>query len=210
MPVDGGTDAELGRMRRRARHLQLVSLALAVALALLALALVRLSARSVRTVLVPPGLGQAVWVEDGRVSPGFHAEWGAYLASLALSATPASVDHQNSLLRRHVSPAVDRPLAAELDANARRLKELGAATFFAINQVLVRPDRRMVAFVGFLSTYVNDRKVSERQRSYALEFEVVNGRPLLRSFFETTVHDPFGDNDENPDLFGAGGRGGAR
>lgn len=210
MTGPAASDAGEGdRLRRRVRHLQLVSLALSVAVVSLAFALAGVSARSVRTVLVPPGLGQEIWVERDRVSPGFHAEWGAYLASLALSATPSSVDHQNRLLRRHVSPAIGNRLAAELDANARRLKRFDASTFFAVSQVRVRADLGMVAFTGMLSTYVHDRKVGERQKAYALRFETVNGRPLLRSFAETAIHDPFGDENEDGSLFGGpgGGRG---
>lgn len=188
----------------RLRHLQVLLVLCGAACLLMAGALWRLADRPVRTVLVPPGLGAEAWIEDERMSPSFHVEWGTHLAQLALSATPLSVDHQNRLLLRHVSPAIGGRFAAELDANAARLKELQASTFFSVRRALARPERGQVALVGFLSTYVRDRMVSEHPRSYVLEFRVAQGRPQLRSFRQTSSRDPFGD-EKSDDPFAAGG-----
>ncbi len=183
-------------MRGNMRHLQIALTLTGLATIVMALAMLRLSFLPVRTVLVPPGLKTEAWIEDSHMSPSYHLEWGSYLASLALSATPSSITYQSEMLKRHVSPSIGNRFAAELEANVSRLKRMQASTFFEISQALARPDEGKVAFIGFLSTYVQDRKVNEQQKSYAMTFEVVNGHPLLKSFRETAAHDPFGDNED--------------
>ena len=116
------------------------------------------------------------------------------------------MEHQAQLLLRHVSPAVGERFAAELDVNIERLRTMQASTFFSVTQAHARAEAGQAALVGFLSTFIRDRLVSERPRAYVLEFQVNNGRPLLTAFRQTTPRDPFGDNASKSPFADGGAR----
>ena len=205
-PVQASGMDDAVRQASRIRHLQIVLILVAGACLALSATLLNRSGKPVRTVLVPASLGAKAWIEDERMSPGFHIEWASHLAALALSATPASAEHQAQMLLRHVSPAVGERFAAELDVNIERLRTMQASTFFSVTQAHARAEAGQAALVGFLSTFIRDRLVSERPRAYVLEFQVNNGRPLLTAFQQTTSRDPFGDNASKSPFADGGAR----
>ena len=116
------------------------------------------------------------------------------------------MEHQAQMLLRHVSPTVGERFAAELDVNIDRLRTMQASTFFSITQAYARAEAGQAELVGFLSTFIRDRLVSERPRTYVLEFQVNNGRPLLTAFQQTTPRDPFGDNASKSPFADGGAR----
>lgn len=178
-------------LRAQARFFRVVTLLLTVTVAALAGALLVQSAASERTVVVPSELRTKFWVEESRVSRGYYLEWGYFVAGLLLNVTPDSISYQNQVLLRHIAPQHRDRMRAELGAAAKRLRERGLSTFFAVSGVEVRDNEGRVAFSGSLSSYVHGRKISERAAAYALTFKVKRGQLALVEFAETEPRNVF-------------------
>ena len=176
---------------REARFFRLASTMLAASVLLLAVTLVASGLAPKRVVVVPAEVRTEFWVEEGRVSRSYFLEWGYFVASLILNVTPDSVDYQNDVLVRHVAARHRDEMRARLAAAASRLKSEGLSTFFSVGDVHVDPEGSRVAFSGSLASYVEGRKVDERDASYMATFNVEGARLHLVEFLETDPGDVF-------------------
>ena len=184
--MDAGVHARTVRsLQREARFFRLASAVLAVAVAALAATVAASGLAPKRVVVVPAEVRTEFWVEEGRVSRGYFLEWGYFLASLILNVTPESVAYQNEVLLRHIDARHREGMRARLTAAAERLREDGLSTFFSVADVHVDPHGGQVAFVGSLSSYVEGRKVEERDAAYVARFRVGDSRLHLLEFAET-------------------------
>ena len=166
---------------------------LATTVVVLSVVSLLLASRGTRTFVVPPEMAPGgFWVEGARASRGFYRDWGHYLASLALTATPATVDSRGEMLMRYIAPGEAESFRTRFEIGATRLKEIGGSTFFEADNISVRPDLGMISLDGMVATYVSGRIVSEERRVYALTLDIVDGRPIMKSFVETSPDDPFG------------------
>lgn len=181
----------MSSLLREARFFRLASLVLAGAVVVQAVTLAVSGLSPKRVVVVPAEVRSEFWVEEGRVSRSYYLEWGYFIASLVLNVTPQSVDYQNEVLMRHVAVRHRDGIRTGLAAAAARLKEEGLSTFFGVGEVHVDQEGGRVAFTGTLSSYVEGRKVGERDAAYSAAFVVEGARLQLVSFLETDVEDVF-------------------
>src|SRR5574340_1092032 len=138
-------------------------------LALLANAGASLSvAGSERTILVPPEVHKTFWVSGQKVSAEYLQEMAYWYAGLALNVTPHVAEHQKNLFLKN------------------------AATQFSPQSVIPDEAAMKVALVGVLLTWVGDKKASEKQTTYVVGFQYLNGRLHVSEFKETSDQDPFG------------------
>ncbi len=149
----------------------------------------RLSSRE-RIVLMPPTIHKTFWVEDERVSAEYLEQMGYFLMQLTLNVTPLSIDHQSKVLLQYAAPAAYGELRTALSAAAERLKRDGAATVFSPRDLIVDEQALKVGIRGQLTTFISDRRVSEVDKGYAIEFQYTAGRIFLKSFRETNPNDP--------------------
>jgi conjugal transfer pilus assembly protein TraE len=150
---------------------------------------VRLSSRE-RVVIVPPTVSKTFWVEAERVSAEYLEQMGYFLAQLTLNVTPQNVDFQSKLLLQYAAPGAYGELRTALASAAERLKRDNATTVFSARDLLVDEAALRVAVRGQLSTFVSDRRVSDVGKAYVMELQYTAGRIYLKTFKETTTHDP--------------------
>jgi conjugal transfer pilus assembly protein TraE len=65
------------------------------------------------------------------------------------------------------------------------LKLDNATTMFSIQQLTPDEDKMSVVMKGRLATFINDRRISEVEKSYLAEFQYKGGRISLKTFKET-------------------------
>lgn len=177
-----------GARRASALLLGLLGASMAANLALALLAL-HASGRE-RVVIVPPTVHRSFWVEPERVSAAYLEEMAYFLVQLTLDVTPQGAAHQAATLLQHAAASAAGELRTSLQESAERLKRDGASTQFSVQELITDEPHLRVGVRGQLTTYVSDRRVSQTQKGYALEFQVSAGRIQLKSFRETTPNDP--------------------
>lgn len=182
---------KVSSLLREARFFRLVAAALAATALLLAMTLFASGLAPKRVVVVPAEVRSEFWVEENEVSRNYFLEWGYFIASLILNVTPESVDYQNDVLMRHVAARHRDGMRAQLAEAAARLKREGLSTFFSVGDVHVDRDGAKVAFSGILASYVEGRKVAERDAAFMASFVVGDARLQLVEFFETSPDDVF-------------------
>jgi conjugal transfer pilus assembly protein TraE len=149
----------------------------------------RLSNRE-RVVVVPPVVHKSFWLDTERVSGEYLEQMAYFLVQLVLNVTPQNVDHQAKVLLQYAAPSAYGELRATLQTAAERLKRDSATTVFSARDLMVDEAAMRVAVRGQLTTFVSDRRVSETNKAYLIEFQYTGGRIHLKTFRETATNDP--------------------
>ena len=66
---------------------------------------------TVRTVLTPPNITKAFWVDGKALGPEYLEQMGIWVVQQYASFTPTSIDQQNNLLLKYVHPSIHGDLA---------------------------------------------------------------------------------------------------
>ena len=149
-------------------------------------------AGSERTILVPPEVHKTFWVSGQKVSAEYLQEMAYWYAGLALNVTPHVAEHQKNLFLRYAAPSEYGRLQAEYGARTEFIRRNNASTQFSPQSVIPDEVAMKVALVGVLLTWVGDKKASEKQTTYVVGFQYLNGRLHVSEFKETSDQDPFG------------------
>lgn len=150
-----------------------------------------------KTILVPPDINRSFWVGSATASSEYLEQMAYWYAGLALTITPQSADYQNDLFLKFAAPQSIGQLQADMGARADFLKKNNASTQFSVRNIKVDKDNLRVALSGTLDTWVSDKKAGERNVTYMIGFQFINGKLYVSKFKETNDQDPFGDNN-NP------------
>lgn len=145
-----------------------------------------------RTVITPPQLTKEFWVSGSDVSQDYLEQMAYWYTGLALNITPQVSKYQNDLFLKYADPASSGRLAAEAGARAEFLNKNNAATVFSTRTIAADMPTKRVAVTGTLTTYVADKRVSERNATYMIGFNYINGQLYVSDFKETNAQDPFG------------------
>jgi len=149
-------------------------------------------AGSERTVLVPPEVHKTFWVSAQKVSGDYLQEMAYWYAGLALNITPHVADYQKNLFLKYAAPGEYGRLQAEFGARTDFLRKNNASTQFSAQSVIPNESAMRVALAGVLTTWVGDKKASEKQTTWLVGFRYLNGRLHVSEFRETSEQDPFG------------------
>lgn len=149
-------------------------------------------AGSERTVLVPPEVHKTFWVSGQKVSGDYLQEMAYWYAGLALNITPHVADYQKNLFLKYAAPSEYGRLQAEFGARTDFIRKNNAATQFSAQSVIPNESTMKVALSGVLTTWVGDKKASEKQATWVVGFRYLNGRLHVSEFRETSEQDPFG------------------
>ncbi len=146
---------------------------------------------SQRVVIVPPTVSKSFWLDAEKVSADYLDQMALFLSHLILNVSPRSVDYQAKTLLQYAAPDAYAELKTAMDVSGERLKRDNAVTLFQpLNLSIDEPGMR-VALTGTLTTYIGDRRVSDRTTAYLIAFRYAGGRLYLQSFKETAHNDPF-------------------
>lgn len=189
--------AEIDTATSMNRFLKLVTFMLATGLVLMALAVYHLAGRE-RTVLVPPTINKTFWVDADKVSGEYLQEMALFITHLDLDVTPESVGFQGETIVKYAAPETYGPLKASLAAYAAKIKKDGATTLFKPHDWAIDEQNMKVSINGNLATFIADKKVSDVQKSYLVEFAYRSGKIYVKSFQEVPLNDPFNNNKNAP------------
>lgn len=147
-----------------------------------------------RETLVPPVIQKSFWVEDGKVSNEYLVEMAVFLAQLYFDVTPSNVDFNHQHLKRYVHPRYYGVLEQSAGGYAQILKRDNSSTHFSVTTIKPDEEASEIALSGTLTTYVGDRRVAQKHKTFTMAFGFDGGRVLLTSIKETNDKDPFGDS----------------
>lgn len=185
---------KLSNMKSEARFYRIFILMLVLANVFLAWQNRELAGKE-RIVIVPPEIEKSFWVDKTRVSREYLEQMAYWFASLALNVTPATGEYQKQTFLRYADPAHYGSLQVDIDDRLAYIKKNNASTVFSPQEILVDEKNKKVALIGKLTTFVGDKKVSERLVGFRIGFNYLNGRSYVTEFVETDTRNPFGNGD---------------
>ena len=146
-----------------------------------------------RVIVTPPLIDKTFWVERDDVAPELVLDMGIFLAQLAYTVSPASVEFPSKAILKYASPEAYGTLKEATSVAAARMHEDQSSTVFTPRSYLLdkRPGKKVVAFMGDLKTYVTNNLVSTRGVAIMVGFKYQNGRLYIDQMKETKQNDPF-------------------
>lgn len=149
-----------------------------VALALLlagALVIIWKQTGNVISTIVPPTIHQSFWVSHDKMSPEYLEEMGTWVAMLATTYTPKSIDYTHDKLKKLVSPAIYGALDIEFEKKKQYVKKTNISSVLQISDVVINQDQSMVVIRGTKQTWVGDKKMPDQQVAIRISFEYTAG-----------------------------------
>ncbi len=151
-----------------------------------------------RIILVPPTISKSFWVDKAKVSSDYLDQMALFLIQLMLNVSPRSVDFQSKILLQYAAPEAYAELKTAMMATSERLKRDNAVTLFQPTVFNIDEPNMRVAANGLLATYIGDKRVSETNKTYLIEFRYTGGKLYLSGFKEALSNDPFGLKTTRP------------
>lgn len=145
-----------------------------------------------RVVIVPPEIEKSFWVSGKKVSNEYLEQMAYWFSGLALNITPNVTNYQLGLFLKYAAPSEQGRLKTEMNDRIDFIKKNGVSTLFSVREVLIDDKNLRVALFGTLTTFVADKRTSDRSAVYVVAFKYLNGRLYVSDFKETSNDDPFG------------------
>ena len=176
------------------RFMRLLLAALVLIIMLESMAILNLQGDA-RTVLVPPQIKQGFWVSNNMVSREYLEEMAYWYAGLALNVTPAGIAYQNELFLKYALPSEFGRLSQEMASRSDFLRRNQTSSQFSVQDITVDEKYLRVALSGKLHTWVADKRAGERDATFMIGFNYLNGKLYVSDFRETTRQNPLDDAD---------------
>lgn len=145
-----------------------------------------------RVVIVPPEIEKSFWVSGKKVSNEYLEQMAYWFSGLALNITPHVANYQLGLFVKYAAPGEQGRLKTEIDDRINFIKKNSISTLFSVKEILIDEKNLRVALFGTLTTFVADKKTSDRSTVYVVAFKYLNGRLYVSDFKETSNDNPFG------------------
>lgn len=139
-----------------------------------------------RTIVSPPTVEAAFWVDNHGVSPSYLRQWGLFLGQQLFSKSAKSAPMQRTVLTRYTSPDFLGTLQAKLLTEEQQLRKDQASYVFFSTKVSVNPDHLTVLLCGDREFFVAGKLVSRKEESYLLRFILSGGHLLLTGVEEAS------------------------
>lgn len=146
-----------------------------------------------RTILLPPVVREAFWVDSNDASEGYLQEMSTYLIFLANNVSPSNVDYQKKLFIDKVNPSQQGTLKIELDKQSQRVKRNNLVTMFYIKGFKIDAASNKVVVTGQLDSLIGDKMISSREKVYRLGYQLINGKLYVNEYGVVNSNNPWGD-----------------
>ncbi|MDB2613573.1 type IV conjugative transfer system protein TraE [Chlamydiales bacterium] len=137
-----------------------------------------------RTLVVPPVIEKAFWVDSNRVSPEYLEQFGLFLAQQILSKSFSSAKTQMDTVMRYASPSFSGTLFNKLEQEILDLKEKKAAYSFFTSESYVDANKLELILVGDRHYFSDGHLISKEQDAYKFRFSF-NGSMLFLEEIES-------------------------
>ena len=138
-----------------------------------------------KTIVTPPVLEKAFWVQGEKVAPEYLEMMATFFAGLALSYTKDNIEGQVALFLRYTDPEAHGELATRLNAEAEKIRRNNLSSVFYPVEVRVREKSQQIAITGDLVTMVGEQVTGRRRAVFALRLHYRNGRLFVAEFKES-------------------------
>lgn len=152
-----------------------------------------------KTIVTPPVIEKAFWVQGAQVAPEYLEMMATFFAGLALSYTRDNIEGQTALFLRYTDPTAFGELSTRLSTEAEKIKRNNLSSVFYPVEVRVREKTQQVSVTGDLVTMVGEQITGRRRATFALRLTYRNGRLFVSEFNEAT-------DEANPFAATAGAR----
>lgn len=144
-----------------------------------------------RTIVVPPEVKKSFWVDSEGVSEEYLEEMAYWYVGQALNVSLHTADYQHQMFLKFVAPSEAARLTSELKGKADYLKKNNLASMFSVRAI--NPDRKKmrVALTGVVTSWMGDKKLPDRNATYMVGFQYLNGKLYVSDFKETSEQAPF-------------------
>lgn len=154
-----------------------------------------------RETLVPPTINKTFWVDDQQIDASYLEQMANFLIQLAFNNTPVNAEYNAKMLLKYVGPGSYGKLERYLMANVRELRKNNTSTLFSVRAISVLKEENAVAFSGVVTTYIADRRVSERSKTFLVRFGFDAGRVYIQDMLEVDPKEPFKQKPEDKDAY---------
>ena len=154
-----------------------------------------------RETLVPPTINKTCWVDDQQIDASYLEQMANFLIQLAFNNTPVNAEYNAKTLLKYVGPGSYGKLERYLLANVRELRKNNTSTLFSVRAISVLKEDNAVAFSGVLTTYIADRRVSERSKTFLVRFGFDAGRVYIQDMLEVDPKEPFKHKVDDKDAY---------
>ena len=143
------------------------------------------------TVIVPPEVKRPYEIGSNYGNKDYLADMSNYVLQSILTVTPDSVDFNNKVILKMADPDGYPKLRADLDAAALRMKRERVTTVWIPQKEEINESTKQVKVKGRLKTFIADVLTSERDKEYAVEFNITStGRLYVLNIKEVVKPDP--------------------
>lgn len=149
--------------------------------------------KSARTQIVPPEVRRSFWVDGKNLDPVYLEEMGDYVVQKFATFTPATVERQHGQILKLVEPAVYGELSVMWKAADAKVKQDQITQIFHPREVRVAPETSRVALIGYLDTWIADKKLGGSPlKAYVAQFKFNGSATQVSSVKEADAANPFG------------------
>jgi conjugal transfer pilus assembly protein TraE len=149
--------------------------------------------KSARTQLIPPEVRRSFWVDGRNLDAVYLEEMGDYIVQKFATFTPATVERQHAQILKFVEPTVYGELSVMWKAADTKVKQDQVTQVFHPREVRVAPETSRVAMIGYLDTWIGDKKLGTSPlKAYVTQFKFNGSATLVSSVKEADAANPFG------------------
>ena len=141
-----------------------------------------------RTILVP-GLQQEAWTSDRSVSASYIEEVTAMYLPLLLDLDSSSIDWKRKRIMNYVARSDESYIKSLSEYFARvklQYEQFSLSTHFTLKKLDIDPGKLRAVVHGQLVSRFGDRGFESNTAIYALSYEWVAGKLLLKEFVKLT------------------------
>ncbi|HHV7523702.1 TPA: type IV conjugative transfer system protein TraE [Burkholderia orbicola] len=130
------------------------------------------------TKIVPPEVRRPYEIGSNYANREYLSDMATYVLDRVLTVTPASASYNNSVILRMTHPDGYGPLKTQLDAAALKIKKEQISTVWVGRNEQVNESQLSVKVSGTYKTYISDKPVGEKDKSYIVQFIVTSSGRL--------------------------------
>ncbi|KVV25070.1 conjugal transfer protein TraE [Burkholderia cepacia] len=130
------------------------------------------------TKIVPPEVRRPYEIGSSYANREYLSDMATYVLDRVLTVTPASTSYNNGVILRMTHPDGYGPLKTQLDAAALKIKKEQISTVWVGRNEQVNESQLSVKVSGTYKTYISDKPVSEKDKSYIVQFVITSSGRL--------------------------------
>lgn len=139
------------------------------------------------TVVIPATLTAPVTIKHNSVDAAYLSQWTEFIANLKLNVTPDTAAFKQNSLLAYVASVQYGTFKSHLITEQDNIKQNEISMVFYPSETKVVSNKDLITQIsGLLRVYIGDELNSSAKVTYELQFNLDNGRLLLRSFKEVT------------------------